>query len=115
MEDMTNRTAPRRTLTASQYRVLVEVANGLLNTLGFMADDYMADIANHDDASAEKTRRCAIDHWRSCCAAIADVAYWSDLDDSEHAAAVADLKEALHADECALGFGSAAPVREVAL
>ena len=111
---MTNRTAPRRTLPDHQYRVIVGTAHALLNTLGLMADDYMVHRMNHDDASAEKTRRCAIDHWRSCCASVADVAYWSDLDDSDHAETIALLREHLHADECALGLGSAAPVREVA-
>ena len=108
MEDMTNRTAAMRTLPARQYAAIVEVAQGLLNTLGVFADERLVHKMNRDDAAIARSQTAVEAQWRACCSAVADVAHWSDLDDSDHAAIVADLKEALHADECALGLGSAA-------
>ena len=103
-----NRTAPRRTLTASQYRVLVGTAHALLNTLGLYADEHIKHLANRDHDAIRRSAIAVECQWRASCAAVADVAFWSDLDDSEHAEAIALLKEHLHADECALGLGSAA-------
>lgn len=97
-------------MTAFQYRVLTETADCLLNTLGLFADDYMRHRLNRDEKAADKTKRSAAVQHAACCAAVADVSYWSDLDDSEHAETIARLRETLHADEWALGLGSASAV-----
>lgn len=112
---MTNRTAAKRTLTARQYAILVEVAQGLLNTLGLMADEHLRHRLNRDEKAAERTKRSAVIQHGACVAAVADVSYWSDLDLSDHAETMARLRETLHADEWALGLGSAAAQKAVAL
>lgn len=104
----------RRTLPAAHYARLVATAQALLNTLGRFADEHLRHLANRDREAIRRSAVAVECQWRASCAAVADVAFWSDLDDADHAAIVADLREALHADECALGLGSAAAVREVA-
>lgn len=108
MQDMSKPHTAKRTLPAHQYRVIVEVANGLLNTLGFMADEHLRHKMNSDHEAIRRSAIAVEAQWRASCAAVADVAYWSDLDDADHAETIADLREHLHADECALGLGSAA-------
>ena len=80
----------------------------LLNTLGFMADEHLRHKMNSDNEAIRRSQTAVEAQWRACCAAVADVAYWSDLDDADHAETIALLREHLHADECALGLGSAA-------
>ena len=98
----------RRTLPAAHYARLVATAQALLNTLGRFADEHLRHKMNRDDKAIARSAVAVEAQWRASCAAVADVAYWSDLDDSEHAETIALLKEHLHADECALGLGSAA-------
>lgn len=105
---MTNRTAAKRTLPAAHYDRIVATANALLNTLGLYADEHLRHLANRDHEAIRRSQTAVEAQWRACCAAVADVAYWSDLDDADHAETIALLKEHLHADECALGLGSAA-------
>lgn len=108
LRTMTNRTAAKRTLTPRQYDHLVATAQVLLNTLGFMADEHLRHKMNSDNEAIRRSQTAVEAQWRACCAAVADVAYWSDLDDADHAETIALLREHLHADECALGLGSAA-------
>ena len=108
---MSNRRPAR--VTARQFRSLVTTANGHLNTLGVFADEHLRHLANRDEDAIRRSKYAVIAQHRLSCAAVAEVSRWADLDDAEQAAAIADLREALHADECALGMGSAA-VREVA-
>lgn len=100
-------------ITARQFRSLVTRANAHLNTLGVFADEHLKHRANRDEDAIRRSRYAVLAQHRLSCAAVAEVSQWADLDDAEQAAAIADLREALHADECALGLGSAA-VREVA-
>lgn len=100
------------TLTPAQYATLVTTAQATLNTLGVFADDYRA-LRVIDPKAAARTHAAAVAVWRMATAAVAEVSKWCDHELTEQREALASLKEDLHADECALGLGSAA-VREVA-
>lgn len=97
----------KRTLTPSMYIQLVTAANKHLDSLGRYADEAVAHRANRDRASMLRSSVDVAIIYSATQAAVAEVALWSDLDDSEHAETIAELREALHACEVALGLGSA--------